>query len=231
MTREPQRVPTIDGQRLARIRQISRYAAVIAFVIFLALIGLSAHELVLLNQRIAAETSRLVELKNELTTLQKQKNQLDATLSTVAGKLSEILKLSQEVEDFIEQKESYLRTLDEARFLINLRMKFDEIHGQFEGLADALPDISQLDRGRSWVAIVASSRSLEASRATARRWTEVYGQGQVAVYLASNGYYAVAVVGDGTFTTAYRLTVKLQQDGAPHAYFASSKDWGQNYVM
>jgi hypothetical protein len=110
-------------------------------------------------------------------------------------------------------------------------MKFDEIHGQFEGLADAMPEITQLDRGRSWVAVVASSKSLGECKASAGQWAAFYGKGQVAVYLASNGYYAVAILGDGTFTTAYRLTVKLRHDGAPHAYFASSKDWGRNYLM
>lgn len=230
MTREPL-PPTIDEERLARIRQASRSAAVIVFVAFLALVSFSAYQLMSINQRIAERTAKLQAVQEELRASQESQEKLDRTLATVAVRLSETMRLSHEVEEFIEQKEPYLRTVDEARFLINLRMKFDEIQEQFGALADALPEIPQLDRGRSWVAVVKSSKSLKESRASARQWAARFGGRQVAVYLASNGYYAVAIVGDGTFTTAYRLTVKLQRDGAPHAYFASSKDWGRNYLM
>jgi uncharacterized protein HemX len=89
---------TIDEERLARIRQVSRSAAVVAFVVFLALLGFSAYQLVSINQRIAKKTAELQALQRELQASQESKEKLDETLRTVAMKLSEIMRLSREVE-------------------------------------------------------------------------------------------------------------------------------------
>ena len=46
-----------------------------------------------------------------------------------------------------------------------------------------------------------------------------------------NGFYALCLVGDGSFTQAYRLTVALMQNGrAKDAYFAEASSWGTNLL-
>lgn len=180
----------------------------------------------------------LDKIQNELNTkileLEKIKSKvdtLDSKFSSTISSISEIISTSHRIENFIESKQSFLRSIDEARFLINIRMLFDEINSQYSDILALSSELPELDRGRNWITIISSSKSLNKLQNEAKTWIEQYGIDQVAIYKSKNNYYALALKGDGSFTKAYRLTVQLQRSGKAYgAYFASSKDWNKNYL-
>ena len=182
--------------------------------------------------------SQVVSAQRELSIIQqkleaarKEVKTLDAKFTETGSKLREIVEVAHEMEEFIEKKESFLRSLGEARFLIDIRMLFDKINVQFAELSKIMPEMPPLGRGRTWLTIVGSYKALDEAKRSAARWIQLYGRDQVAIYSAPNRYYALAIKGDGSFTAAYRLTVGIQKQSAPDAYFASSQNWGDNLIQ
>lgn len=168
---------------------------------------------------------------SELEKIELKVDTLDSKLSNTISSISEIISTSHKIEDFIESKQSFLRSIDEARFLINIRMLFDEINSQYSEILELSSKMPELNRGRNWITIISSSKSLNKLQNEAKSWIKQYGIDQVAIYKSQNNYYALALKGDGSFTKAYRLTVQLQRSGKAYgAYFASSKDWNKNYL-
>lgn len=183
------------------------------------------------SQRELARINKQLELKQKEIELAKKKQKLlDKRFSQSAMKFKKIVATMHEIENFIEKKESFLRSLDEARFLINIRILFDKINLQFSEISDLLPGMPRLSRDRIWVTIVKSSRSLEGLKKEAHTWEQQYSKDAVAIYLFSNKFYGLALKGDGTFTTAYKLTVKLQKNGVSGAYFVATKKGDQNLL-
>lgn len=167
---------------------------------------------------------RIAQLKHQEEKINKE------TVET-ASNFVEIVMATRDIERLIESKESYLRTIDEARFLIDVRMKFDEINKRIDKISLSYPQISTVKDCRQWVTIVESSQDISGLRTDAARWRSVYGKLKVAIFKCPNGFYALALISDGSFTTAYRLTVSLHENGrAPGAYFARSENWGKNYL-
>ena len=83
---------------------------------------------------------------------------------------------------------------------------------------------------RDWVTFVLSSKSLPKLREDAKQWSKRTDPKQLAIYAAPNGNYALAILGDGTFTSAYNQTIALRRDH-PDVYFVEQKDWGANLLF
>ena len=84
----------------------------------------------------------------ELEKIKSKVDTLDSKLSNTVSSISEIISTSHRIEDFIESKQSFLRSIDEARFLINIRMLFDEINSQYSDVLASSSKMPELDRGR-----------------------------------------------------------------------------------
>ena len=218
-------------ERERKLRRNSIIFTLTPIILAVVLIWFSGTKLVNYQKELS-NMQREFDLKQrELKNTQDKLNLLDTKFSQIVSKLSKIVAISHEIEEFIERKESFLRTLDESLFLINIRMLFDSINSQFSEVFNLLSGMPDLNRNRIWITIVKSSKSLKKLKEEAYIWIENYGKDQVAIFLSSNKYYALALKGDGSFTTAYRLTVKLQQeDLAYDAYFAASKNWQENFL-
>jgi hypothetical protein len=67
-------------------------------------------------------------------------------------------------------------------------------------------------------------------KAAAQPWSQQVTKAELAIYASQNGYYALVIKGDGSFTFAYNKTVELQKNGTAGVYFAESKDWGKDYL-
>ena len=181
-------------------------------------------KLVDVRRQLAVAADSVKILKAEADRLRHEAAEAGAQLTSVATTASEI-------ERFIERKQSFLRNPDEVRFLIEIRMRFDSLNADLLRVAQASPGILDARPHRRWVTIVRSDSRPDWLRVQARRWVTRYGADKVALYRSQNGYYALALTGDGTFTSAYRLTESLQKSGeAPAAYFASATDWGSNLL-
>ena len=155
--------------------------------------------------------------------------QAQAELKKAERSLTEIVRITQEMQEFVERKQSFLRTLDEARFLISIRMMFDRIDAQYQEAAKNLPGLPPLNE-RRWVTVLMSSRDLSKLKHAAEDWSKRIAIADLAIYASQNGYYALVIKGDGSFTFAYNKTVELQRNGAAGIYFAESKDWGKDYL-
>jgi len=75
-----------------------------------------------------------------------------------------------------------------------------------------------------------SSRDLSKLKRAAEAWSQRVTKMELAIYISQNGYYALVIKGDGSFTFAYNKTVELQKRGTAAVYFAQSKDWGKDYL-
>jgi hypothetical protein len=208
-----------------RERRVRRRTAILTIVPIIA----ATLVLGVVWNRVAAARDELAQITQELDRSRDQASQVETKLRNTQVALSEIIQITRQMEEFIEKKESFLRTIDEARFLISVRMLFDRINTQYRGLSKVFPDLPPLSE-RQWVAIMASSRDLQMLRTLSKDLASRLGQTDVAIYLAPNGFYALAIRGDGTFTTAYNNTVDAQNKGIPGAYFAQSSDWGRDYL-
>jgi hypothetical protein len=217
--------------RERRVAKRATLLTVIPAMLAIALVAITAssvsqsrNELHVVHQQLRMATDSLRLVKTEAESLRNDVRQAGVQLIAVATTASEM-------ERFIESKESFLRSLDEARFLIDIRMRFDSLHADMLRVAEASPGILDVRPQRRWVTVVRSSKSPVDLRTLAPRWVARYGADQVGLYRSQNGYYALALLGDGTFTSAYRLTEALHRDGrAPGAYFASAPDWGANLL-
>lgn len=182
------------------------------------------------NQVTTAQ-KELVNIEKERVAAKSEIKSLNNQFSKTVSTLSKVVSTSHKIEDFIEKKESFLRDLDEARFLINIRMLFDQIDSEISDLSSVVGEIPDLKRDRIWVTIVKSSKTKKDLETDVQRWISLYGKDQVAIYLSQNKYFALALKEDGSFTKAFRLTVELKEKGlAKDAYFASSTDWGKNFL-
>jgi hypothetical protein len=91
--------------------------------------------------------------------------------------------------------------------------------------------VRDLNDHRRWVTVIKSSKDLPALRLAAQNLGAEYSPSHLAIYRSGNGYYALSILGDGTFTDAYRLTVSLIRSGrALDAYFADASEWGQSLL-
>lgn len=218
-------------ERGRKVRRNSFIFTLIPIIVAGVLIWFTGSKLVNYQKELS-NTQREFDLKRrELKNTQDKLNLLDTKFLRIVSRLNKIVAISHEIEEFIEKKESFLRTLDEARFLISIRRLFDSLDSQFSEVSNLLSGMPDLNRNRIWINIVKSSKSLEKLKEEAHIWIKNYGKDQVAIYRSSNKYYALALKGDGTFTAAYRLTVKLHQNGLAYdAYFAASRDWGRNFL-
>jgi hypothetical protein len=154
---------------------------------------------------------------------------VQAELKKTERAFAEIVQIKDEMQEFVERKQSFLRTLDEARFLISIRMMFDRIDAQYRDTAKFLPGLPPLNE-RRWVTVLMSSRDLSKLKRAAEGWSQRVAKTELAIYASQNGYYALVIKGDGSFTFAYNKTVELQKSGTPGVYFAESKDWGKDYL-
>jgi hypothetical protein len=176
--------------------------------------------------RVEVDKARLV-----VGRLQHQADSANQQLRDAVTKLVSIATVTKQIEALVESKQSYLRTLDEARFLIDIRMKFDALNSDLLKLSESLPAMQTIADNRKWVTVVKSSKDLNDLKAAAPAWIADYGQSNVAIYQTPNGFYALAVRGDGTFTQAYRLTVSLIRSGrARDAYFVEASEWGSSLM-
>lgn len=203
----------------------------IPVVIACILIWITSSKVINSNRELTKVKNELKIKISELETIKLKVETLDSKLSNTISSISKIISTSHKIENFIESKQSFLRSLDEARFLINIRMLFDEINSQYSEILKLSSNMPELNRGRNWITIISSSKSLIKLQNEAKSWIKQYGTEQVVIYKSQNDYYALALKGDGSFTKAYRLTVELQRSvKAYDAYFASSKNWNKNYL-
>ncbi|MEJ2658855.1 MAG: hypothetical protein P8012_16985 [Desulfobacterales bacterium] len=224
---------SLEKDKLEILRKIDEKVIYTIIPVFVAviLIWITSSKVINSKNELHNIQTRMDSLKIELDNTKAKADTLDIKLTETISSISKIVSISHNIEDFIESKESFLRTLDEARFLINIRMLFDEIDSNFSEISELSTKIPELDRDRFWITIISSSKSLKDLKNEAKSWVDEYSNDQVAIYKSSNDYFALALKGDGSFTEAYRQTVKLQQSGKAYdAYFASSRDWDKNYL-
>lgn len=155
-----------------------------------------------------------------------QADALKATVSDAARQLAAAVQAVSAIESLIESKESYLRTLDEARFLIDMRMRFDAVHTALDAIGAAAPELAIARPWRRWVTVIASGTDPGRLGPPASFAACEQPDGRLERFRTPNGLVALAISGDGSFTTAYRETVRLQKAGcAPGAYFADTEKW------
>lgn len=192
---------------------------------FVPVAGAIAFVIVVGTQTANLESER-VKQQEAARQAQERKKALEDAISNVGRQLTDLVRATSEIETLIESKQSFLRTLDEARFLIDVRMKFDSIHSALDRLAAISPELKVVRPQRNWVTVVASGNAPASLTVTDGLRPCLGPSDRTAVFRSPNGLHALAVLGDGTFTTAYRLTVSYQSKGcAPGAYFASTDGW------
>lgn len=151
-------------------------------------------------------------------------------LANAKSELRMMIEVTNQLEDFFERQDTTLFIRTEARSMIAMRMMFDTINEEFE-ISSLGPEMPQLGRGRVWITIVGSYSTLNNARQASPQWVNLYGADHVAIYLTKNNYYALAISGDGTFTSAYELTAELKQGPAYDAYFVAAHNWGENLLQ
>ncbi len=209
-------------ERLARRRAV--VYTMIPIVAAVVLIAWTAREVRRANSEVETARQKVVSLQHQADSANRQ-------LQEAATNFVGIAAATKEIESLIEAKQSYLRTIDEARFLIDIRMKFDVLNSDLLKLSSSFPTMQAVTDRRKWVAIVRSSKDFDSLKAASRDWIAAYGAADVAIYRTGNGYYALAIPGDGTFTQAYRLTVSLiRSRRATGAYFAEISGSGPNLL-
>jgi hypothetical protein len=171
----------------------------------------------------------LASVRREMMAATSETQRAQLELKKASRTLTQILQITNEMQEFIERKQSFLRTLDEARFLISIRMMFDRIDTQYRDAAKYLPELPPLNQ-RRWVTVLMSSRDLSALKLSAQAWSQRVPKTDLAIYASHSGYYALVIKGDGSFTFAYNKTVELQKSGTAGAYFAESENWGKDYL-
>ena len=163
--------------------------------------------------------------------LTKQNDSLSKKLIESVTTLGKAVSVTAELKEFIDKIQPSLRSQEEASFFINFNMLSDKIRGNYETLSKTVSQLPKLDENRNWIVIVASSSSLQDLRKEANKLISIYGNEQVAIYLNGKNFYSLCIIGDGTFTRAYRLNVELRDKYSySGAYFSDSNDWGKNYL-
>jgi hypothetical protein len=130
------------------------------------------------------------------------------------------------IEALIESKQSYLRTIDEARFLIDVRMRFDSVHMALDAVSAAAPELAKARPWRRWVTVIKSARQPSQLTAPSNLRECLGSEEKLVSFRTPNGWLALVLPGDGSFTTAYRQTVRLKDTGCvPGAYVADTEKW------
>ncbi|MGB7624433.1 MAG: hypothetical protein WBN92_18970 [Terriglobia bacterium] len=162
----------------------------------------------------------------ERAALANQMDSLNSAMVNVGRQLTSVVEVVSGIEALVESKESYLRTIDEARFLIDVRMKFDSLHAALDAVSAAAPELPKVRPWRRWVTVVKSAHRLSELTAPSKLASCLETQESLATFRTPNGMLALALVGDGSFTTAYRQTVRVNEKGCvPGAYFADTQRW------
>lgn len=183
------------------------------------------------SRTIASLSEREARALAEQRTLQRKADSVTALMGTVGSQFLAVTQALAGLQSFIESKASYLRTVDEARFLVGVRMRFDSLHTALGEVATIAPGLSAAWPQRYWAVVVASAPDSASLLARIPQWRQTAGTDSIGVYRTPNGQYALALLSDGSFTTAYRLTVTLQRSGrAPGAYFEQMQGWGPNLL-
>jgi uncharacterized protein with GYD domain len=158
--------------------------------------------------------------------LEAQTTSLKRTMAEVGRQVTGVVEAISAIEALIESKQSYLRTIDEARFLIDVRMKFDAVHAALDAVSTAAPDLAKVRPWRRWVTVVKSAREPSELAIPSNRLECLESQKELIVFRTPNGMLALVILGDGSFTAAYRQTVRLRDAGCvPGAYFADTEKW------
>lgn len=183
------------------------------------------------NYRVNDANKQLDSIKRLNTDLKSQNDSLKSTLTETTVLLGKQVAVFTEFKKFIDKMAPANRSYKEAAFWINFRMLEDKIRGNYEDLSKKISALPELDVSKKWVVIVQSSNSLEDLKIESKRLTDIYGKDQVAIFQSKKDYYALSLIGNGTFTRAYRLNVELRDKHQyAGAYFADSTDWGINYL-
>jgi hypothetical protein len=163
--------------------------------------------------------------------LAKKNDSLSKILIESAQNLGQAISVTTEFRSFIDKMQPYLRSQQEASFYINFRMTEDKIRGNYENLSSKIAGLPDLDSNLVWIVIVQSSMSLTDLQKDVGKLQSIYGADQVAIYKDSRNNFALSIIGNGTFTRAYRLNVELRDKyGYNGAYFSSAQKWGTNYL-
>lgn len=174
------------------------------------------------------ELKKVKVLNNELT---RKNDSLSLSLTKSVVTLGRAVSVTNEFKKFIDKMEPSLRSQGEASYYINFRMLQDKIRGNYNILSETVSELPKIDENKVWIVVVESSSSLEDLKKNANSLISIYGKNQVAIYQDGKKNYALSIIGNGTFTRAYRLNVELRDKyGFGGAYFSDSIDWGINYL-
>jgi len=181
------------------------------------------------NKKIKAADDSLQVFKKNNILLQKENDSLIENLHKSLGKAVAVMS---EFKVIIDKIKPSLRTVGETAFYVNFRMMEERIRGDYDYLSEKISSLPQLYENKSWIVIVKSSVSLTDLKSDVPKLVSIYDANQIAIYKSSPKYYSLCVVGNGTFTRAYRLNVELRDRyGYNGAYFSSSENWGDNYLI
>ncbi|MBZ5538080.1 MAG: hypothetical protein LAO31_19170 [Acidobacteriia bacterium] len=179
--------------------------------------------------RVARE--KVLTAEDSVKKLKKEADRIHTEMDEAGNRLTDIITVTRRLELFIESQETKDRPKEVVKLLIGVRMMLDELDKKLLNLSSSFPAVGSLRENRRWITIVKSTKDLESLRLFSHSWVAEYGVSNMAIYKAPNGFYALAILEDGSFTAAYRLTVSLKQTGrATGAYFAREEDWGQNFL-
>lgn len=195
------------------------------------------NELNTIEQRMSKATLKINNSQSELykakllnSELKKKNDSLNLSLTQSVITLGKAVSVTTEFKKFIDKMEPQLRSQGEASFYINFRMLEDKIRGDYETLSKTISELPKIDDNKVWIVIVESSASFEDLKRQSNSLISIYGKNQIAIYQNGKNNYALCVIGNGTFTRAYRLNVELRDKyGFDGAYFSDSTDWGTNY--
>jgi hypothetical protein len=201
-------------------------------------IAKAQNELIGIDNKILESKSIIDKTQSELdktklinAELEKKNDSLSKKLIESVTTLGKAVSVTSELKQFIDKIKPSLRSQEEASFYINFNILSDKIRGNYETLSKTVSQLPKLDENKNWVVIVASSSSLQDLRNEANKLISTYGQEQVAIYLNGKKFYSLCIIGNGSFTRAYRLNIELRDKyGYYGAYFSDSNDWGVSYL-
>lgn len=216
------------NERKAKLRAI-----IITFIPLISAIVLIAYT----SNEVYQTTKKLKEANLELKTtkelneeLKVQNDSLVNILQEATIGLGKAVSVLAQTKNFIDRMKPPDRTAEEASYYIEFKMLEEKIRGDYIYLSDKITQLPNIKDDKVWVVIVASSVSLFDLKMEAEQIIKIFGKEQIAIY-KTNVYYALVILGNGTFTRAYRLNVDLiNKYGYKGAYYSGSKNWGKDYL-
>jgi hypothetical protein len=204
----------------------------------IVLITVTSREVIRVNAALATiqkefqETAAInAALRAQNDSLKSKNDSLSHVLiesTTTLGKATSVLW---DFKQMIDNMPSADRSSAEAMFFIEFRMLEERVRGNYLHLSEKVEALPSITEDQDWIVIVASSVSLEDLKGIVTKVASLYDRDQLAIYKEGKNYFRLAVTGNGTFTRAYRLNVKLiREQGFEGAYFDGRKDWGKNYL-